>query len=892
MGEKSSRSRRREDENTNESIAETTSEDESIPAITPEIQLGWLNGSSATSNEEPVRGLPSSFDSTENKAHNGEAGTSAVQSGPEFRGSLERAGRENESAHSGVHNPSGGPVTDGEYEQKYGVEIQRPAEAEHLDQLARIHGEETVRSWADEGMSIGAMASPKTRQTFRERQDRPITSEIDTGRGGLGHRHDGEPAPTLEPTRPPPSDAAGLARAIRTHTAAFTQPGARNTTRPTGSSGREAGGPSKFPIDPVRTLHVAGPIQAKLEVGSPNDAAEAEADSVAERILEMETPVDENTESEEILTVSETPNTTGTTRTLTGDAEQTVRSSLGRGKPLPKSTRSFFEPRFGRDFSDVRIHTGQRATQAARSIEARAFTLGSNIAFSKGEYRPASREGRQLLAHELTHVIQQSQGPVSRHPSLQRAYYTESDAEYNEAKEPEIEGIKYQDRSNRNHSSRDRSDDWRFPGYDTLERYALSMANGANAWVGQAFLFKPFQIGDSSTRKNIDSMNIWGQNADVKARLRSPRMDENYSGRKIVTIGMTDEVEAPEGGVPDVDDQASIEGAQRNMELREKRAEAVRTQLSSLQSLNTIEGVESFAPPLNHYLAPTAYDDDDEVFKPLEQYLHRADNRSAMIMQVFWNDDPEKEDDEGGDPEEDEIGGVCIGDILKEDHDEIREQKEADPDLENVDDILGIISVLISGGVQAAQVAGAWIAAGTAQILGLGLMIVQMARGFSQANSVQREMGTIEGMAYQYVATALDYQPPVEGNYELQDSGSVSAPEHPDWQDGTGPEGRKEAFETSAEETREKLERAVKAAENNSAENMDEEDLEVVQALLQIWYEVHEGGNDPEAILNDLYQELADEAIEELSGVPVSEQVRYNDLEWPPHKVREISPPE
>src|SRR5262249_3948444 len=77
------------------------------------------------------------------------------------------------------------------------------------------------------------------------------------------------------------------------------------------------------------------------------------------------------------------------------------------GEPLPAPTRAFFEPRFGWDFGPVRIHVGQRAAESAQAIGARAFTLGSDIVFGSGQYAPDSPEGRKLLAHELTHVVQQ-----------------------------------------------------------------------------------------------------------------------------------------------------------------------------------------------------------------------------------------------------------------------------------------------------------------------------------------------------------------------------------------------------------------------------------------------------------------------------------------------------
>jgi hypothetical protein len=91
----------------------------------------------------------------------------------------------------------------------------------------------------------------------------------------------------------------------------------------------------------------------------------------------------------------------------------------GGGSPLPDSIRALFEPRFGADFSPVRIHTDPRAADAARSINARAFTLGPNIAFATGEYSPDSYSGKQIIAHELTHVLQQ--GAAASDAQIHRA---------------------------------------------------------------------------------------------------------------------------------------------------------------------------------------------------------------------------------------------------------------------------------------------------------------------------------------------------------------------------------------------------------------------------------------------------------------------------------------
>lgn len=84
-----------------------------------------------------------------------------------------------------------------------------------------------------------------------------------------------------------------------------------------------------------------------------------------------------------------------------------VRSLRGGGQQLASEARSFFEPRFHHDFGEVRVHTDARAEATSRALSARAFTVGSDIAFAAGEYRPDTEAGRQLLAHELTHVVQQ-----------------------------------------------------------------------------------------------------------------------------------------------------------------------------------------------------------------------------------------------------------------------------------------------------------------------------------------------------------------------------------------------------------------------------------------------------------------------------------------------------
>ncbi|MDQ3773315.1 MAG: DUF4157 domain-containing protein [Pseudomonadota bacterium] len=97
---------------------------------------------------------------------------------------------------------------------------------------------------------------------------------------------------------------------------------------------------------------------------------------------------------------------------VTPGLESYLMTSQGAGQALPVSARGYFEPRFGYDLSGVRVHTDNRAANAAAEINAQAFTTGANIHFAPGRFRPGTSEGDRLLAHELTHVVQQSGGAL------------------------------------------------------------------------------------------------------------------------------------------------------------------------------------------------------------------------------------------------------------------------------------------------------------------------------------------------------------------------------------------------------------------------------------------------------------------------------------------------
>jgi hypothetical protein len=151
-------------------------------------------------------------------------------------------------------------------------------------------------------------------------------------------------------------------------------------------------------------------IQAKLKVGQPGDKYEQEADRVADAVMRMPEPGVQRQpeeEKEEELQAKDRPSQT---TEVTPNLESRINAIKGVGQPLPVSSRAFFEPRFGYDFSQVQVHTDAEADNLNRTQNARAFTTGQDIFFRQGEYNPCSSSDRKLLAHELTHVVQQMGG--------------------------------------------------------------------------------------------------------------------------------------------------------------------------------------------------------------------------------------------------------------------------------------------------------------------------------------------------------------------------------------------------------------------------------------------------------------------------------------------------
>jgi hypothetical protein len=174
----------------------------------------------------------------------------------------------------------------------------------------------------------------------------------------------------------------------------------------------------------VQRFLQGGRIQAKLAVGVPDDPLEKEADRVAEAVIASPRAVGVQRKcascvaggqcascaEDETLHAKESP---GHTPRITPGVESSVASLRGGGEPLPASARAFFEPRLESDLSQVRVHTGGAAAESAREINALAYTVGRDVVFAAGRYAPESGEGKKLLAHELTHVLQQTGGTAA-----------------------------------------------------------------------------------------------------------------------------------------------------------------------------------------------------------------------------------------------------------------------------------------------------------------------------------------------------------------------------------------------------------------------------------------------------------------------------------------------
>lgn len=212
-------------------------------------------------------------------------------------------------------------------------------------------------------------------------------------------------------------------------------------------------------------------IQTKLKIGEPGDKYEQEADRIADEVMRMPEPSVQRQikpEEEEEMVYTKTiasqitplvkrqadfleeeeeeiiqPKHSSSQVTIAIPAIEVGIQSLRQnsGQPLSADLRAFMEPRFGRNFSNIRIHTGSQAEQLSRSLNAGAFTIGNDIILRTRQFNPESNSGKKLLAHELTHTIQQ--GAVQNVRSTVGGVIQRGDPE--ESAQPSVENQEAQD---------------------------------------------------------------------------------------------------------------------------------------------------------------------------------------------------------------------------------------------------------------------------------------------------------------------------------------------------------------------------------------------------------------------------------------------------------------
>jgi hypothetical protein len=170
-------------------------------------------------------------------------------------------------------------------------------------------------------------------------------------------------------------------------------------------------------------------IQAKLTINAPGDEYEREADRVAEQMMHVppaeRAELEDEDEEPEVMTKREPAHGVSGAFEAGEEFEQQLNVTRGQGQPLPPTLKQEFETRFGADFSRVRIHADVRSAEMNRAIQARAFTHAQDIYLGAGQYGPDSTAGKRLLAHELTHVVQQSMNNCT--PSMSREVSPEPD---------------------------------------------------------------------------------------------------------------------------------------------------------------------------------------------------------------------------------------------------------------------------------------------------------------------------------------------------------------------------------------------------------------------------------------------------------------------------------
>lgn len=195
-------------------------------------------------------------------------------------------------------------------------------------------------------------------------------------------------------------------------------------------------------------------VQPKLTLGEPNDKYEQEADRVASQVVQTihRSPLSSSSlrqsDTDEVLQAKPEA------ATVAPDLETAIQAAKGGGQPLDPKLQQTMGQTMGADFSEVRVHTDTQSHQFNQAIQAKAFTTGKDLFFRQGAYQPSNREGQALIAHELTHVIQQNGSGLYRSPQqtaqpihpmqvdLQKSFYVQRDSIEDTVMDTDTESLK------------------------------------------------------------------------------------------------------------------------------------------------------------------------------------------------------------------------------------------------------------------------------------------------------------------------------------------------------------------------------------------------------------------------------------------------------------------
>jgi Domain of unknown function (DUF4157) len=174
-------------------------------------------------------------------------------------------------------------------------------------------------------------------------------------------------------------------------------------------------------------------IQPKLTIGAAGDKYEQEADRISQQVVDrIHTPQSQSVQRQEtsepedklmMKPIVQRQSSSEASGNIAPELETSIQQEKGSGQPLAENIRQPMEKAFATDFSSVKVHTDTQSDQLNQSIQAKAFTTGQNIFFRHGEYNPESHGGKELLAHELTHVVQQETANIGGKCQIHRKIY-------------------------------------------------------------------------------------------------------------------------------------------------------------------------------------------------------------------------------------------------------------------------------------------------------------------------------------------------------------------------------------------------------------------------------------------------------------------------------------